>query len=142
MGNPIPYFPVSTTDNTGAVLTIRTKETINGKFTEGATVPNSDWKFCGGGTFAGADAGDHAAGAASASRNGFDPTKLYQLVYTVKDPYVLGVGTAAFRDVGSFFRYGAGDFGTAIRSPARSRGRSSAARRSRATSRATSSTSA
>src|SRR5439155_21753032 len=25
--------------------------------------------------------------------------------YTVKDPYVLGAGTAAFRDVGSFFRY-------------------------------------
>ena len=32
-------------------------------------------------------------------RNGFDATKLYQLVYTVKDPYVLGAGTAAFRDV-------------------------------------------
>ena len=32
-------------------------------------------------------------------KDGFDPTKLYQLVYTVKDPYVLGAGTAAFRDV-------------------------------------------
>ena len=47
-------------------------------------------------------------------RNGFDPTLLYQLVYQVKDPYVLGAGTAAFRDVGSFFRYAAADdFGTA-----------------------------
>ena len=46
-------------------------------------------------------------------RNGFDATKLYQLVYTVKDPYVLGAGTAAFRDVASFFRYQASDdFGT------------------------------
>ena len=45
--------------------------------------------------------------------DGFDPTKLYQLVYTVKDPYVLGAGTAAFRDLGSFFRYEtADDFGT------------------------------
>jgi len=31
-------------------------------------------------------------------RDGFDPAKLYQLKYTVKDPYVLGAGTAAFRD--------------------------------------------
>ena len=36
---------------------------------------------------------------------GFEASKLYQLVYTVKDPYVLGAGTAAFRDVGSFFKY-------------------------------------
>ena len=46
-------------------------------------------------------------------KDGFDPAKLYQLVYTAKDPYVLGAGTAAFRDVGSFFRYAAADdFGT------------------------------
>jgi hypothetical protein len=43
----------------------------------------------------------------------FNPAKLYQLEYTVKDPYVLGAGTAAFRDVQSFFRYSAADdFGT------------------------------
>ena len=34
---------------------------------------------------------------------------LYQLTYTAKDPYVLGVGIAAFRDVGSFFKYAAAD---------------------------------
>src|SRR2546421_2629655 len=33
----------------------------------------------------------------------FDPATLYQLVYTVTDPYVLGAGTAAFRDVQSLF---------------------------------------
>src|SRR5438552_1000662 len=38
-------------------------------------------------------------------KNGYDATRLYQLVYNAKDPYVLGAGTAAFRDVGSFFRY-------------------------------------
>jgi len=43
----------------------------------------------------------------------FDPAKVYQLEYTVKDPYVLGVGTAAFRDVGSFFKHEfTDDFGT------------------------------
>jgi hypothetical protein len=44
----------------------------------------------------------------------FDPALPHQLVYQVKDPYVLGAGTAAFRDLGSFFRYAAtDDFGTA-----------------------------
>src|SRR5207237_3901947 len=48
-------------------------------------------------------------------KDGFDATKLYQLVYTVKDPYVLGAGTAAFRDVGAFVKNEAqDDLGTAI----------------------------
>jgi hypothetical protein len=34
---------------------------------------------------------------------------LYEIVYTAKDPYVLGVGMAAMRDVVSFFRYSAKD---------------------------------
>ena len=38
-------------------------------------------------------------------KNGFDPALLYEVVYTAKDPYVLGVGMAAMRDVVSFFRY-------------------------------------
>ena len=40
----------------------------------------------------------------SASRGGFDPKLLYQVAFTAKDPLVLGVGFAAFRDVGSFFK--------------------------------------
>src|SRR5438552_10789762 len=38
-------------------------------------------------------------------KNGVDPTLLYQLVYTAKDPLVLGVGLAAQRDGITFFRY-------------------------------------
>jgi Alpha/beta hydrolase domain len=38
-------------------------------------------------------------------RQGADPKLLYQLVYTARDPLVLMLGFAAFRDVGSFFRY-------------------------------------
>jgi hypothetical protein len=34
----------------------------------------------------------------------FDPTYLYELVYTAKDPLVLGIGFAATRDLVSFFR--------------------------------------
>jgi hypothetical protein len=38
---------------------------------------------------------------------GFDPNLIYELTYTAKDPFVLGVGMAAMRDVSSFFRYSA-----------------------------------
>jgi hypothetical protein len=113
MGNPIPYFPVDLASNKGAVLTTILHETIDGTVTAGPTIPNSDWKFCGGGTFA---APQPVTGlpVRLCLKNGFDPAKLYQLAYTVKDPYVLGVGTLAFRDVQSFFRYeAADDFGTA-----------------------------
>lgn len=38
-------------------------------------------------------------------KNGFDSALLYELQYTVKDPLVLGIGLAATRDLGAFFRY-------------------------------------
>ena len=41
-------------------------------------------------------------------KGGFDPAYLYELVYTAKDPPVLGIGLAATRDVVSFFRYANG----------------------------------
>src|SRR6266480_524807 len=108
MGNPIPYFPADPADNSGSKLTVHTHETINGVITVGETIPNSDWKFCGGGTFA-APLPVTTLPVKVCMKDGFDPAKLYQLVYTVKDPYVLGAGTAAFRDVASFFRYEAQD---------------------------------
>jgi hypothetical protein len=37
----------------------------------------------------------------------FDPSLLYEMVYTAKNPLVLGVGFAAFRDLGSFLRFDA-----------------------------------
>jgi hypothetical protein len=51
MGNPIPYFPADVNDNSRDTLTIHTKETVDGIISEGGTVANSDWKFCGGGSF-------------------------------------------------------------------------------------------
>src|SRR5437667_6543032 len=102
MGNPIPYFPA--TDQSNATLTTHTKETVNGQITVGEVIPNSDWKFCGGGTFA-APTPVTTLPVQLCLKNGYDATRLYQLVYNAKDPYVLGAGTAAFRDVGSFFRY-------------------------------------
>ena len=107
MGNPIPYFPAA--DNSGATLKEHLNETINGVVTEGATIPNSDWKFCYGATATFALPGTPTSLPVriclDGSKRSFDSAKLYQLVYTVKDPYALGAGTAAFRDVASFFRY-------------------------------------
>jgi alpha/beta hydrolase family protein len=104
MGNPIPYFPVDPTKNTGDKLTVHLSETIDGQVTVGETIANTDWKYCGGGTFD-APTPVTTLPVNVCLKGGFDPAKLYQLVYTVKDPYVLGAGTAAFRDVQSFFRY-------------------------------------
>jgi hypothetical protein len=38
-------------------------------------------------------------------KGGFDPALGYELVRPAKDPFILGVGSAAMRDVISFFRY-------------------------------------
>ncbi len=118
MGNPIPYFPANSSDNTGATLKVHLKETLTGVVTEGETIPNGDWKFCYGTGATFASPGSPTSLPARVCLNGavrsFDPAKLYQLTYTVKGPYVLGAGTAAFRDVASFFKYAsADDFGTA-----------------------------
>jgi len=42
-------------------------------------------------------------------KGGFDPALLYELVRPAKDPFILGVGNAAMRDVISFFRYDSKD---------------------------------
>jgi Alpha/beta hydrolase domain len=128
MGNPIPYLPASLSTTTpGISLVTHTKETINGNVTTGTVIPSTDWAFAHCNTtnpatpaFPGTPQDldpTHLPGTLPVHiclKNGFDPTLLYQLVYQVKDPYVLGAGTTAFRDVGSFFRYAASDdFGTA-----------------------------
>ena len=107
MGNPIPYFPADSADNSGAELKTIVHETVDGVVTEGATIQNSAWKFCYGAGATFASPGLPTSLPVRICLNGisFEPTKLYQLKYTVKGPYVLGVGTAAFRDVQSFFRY-------------------------------------
>lgn len=42
-------------------------------------------------------------------REGFRPGWIYELLYTSKDPRVIGLGFAAVRDCASFFRYAAAD---------------------------------
>ena len=101
--NPVPYLPASL-DTAQATLVSRDGESMDGVPVGEKPIESTDWKFCSGGTF------DNPTPLTRIPveiclKNGFDPTKLYQVVYTAKDPYVLGAGFAAWRDVGSFFKY-------------------------------------
>ncbi len=116
-GNPMPYLPVSL-DTTRAALTVHTKETVDGRITTAGTVDPKDWAFARcdrGQPFPGAPIDIDPSHAPSnlpihvCLRGGFDADKVYQLVYTAGNAYVLGVGMAAFRDVGAFFRYAKAD---------------------------------
>ena len=101
--NPVPYKPV-TLDTARATLVTRAHETIEGIVTGERTIPGSDWAWarCGGDhpPFPGTPDPTHIC-----LKNGFDRRLLYQVVFTAGNPYVLGAGFAAFRDVGSFFKY-------------------------------------
>jgi hypothetical protein len=110
--SPVPYFPANSADNSGATLAIHGKETVDGVVTVDGFVPNSEWKFCYGASATFASPGTPALPVRiclDEAKRSFDLFKLYQVVYTAKEPYVLGMGTAAFRDVQSFFRYQAKD---------------------------------
>ena len=81
------------------------KATLTRRASEGsAVVPirSSDWAFadCSKVAFPGTpDPGKVCL------KGGFDPAFLYELVYTAKDPLVLGMGYAATRDLNAFFRH-------------------------------------
>ncbi|UVH56497.1 alpha/beta hydrolase domain-containing protein [Variovorax paradoxus] len=115
--NPVPYLP-ATLDTTKATLKTHTKETVDGVVTEGPDIAPGDWAFAkcdAGNPFPGTPIDNNPANAPGnlpvhiCLRNGFDPKLLYQVVYPAQNAYVLGVEMAAFRDVGTFFRYEAAD---------------------------------
>jgi Alpha/beta hydrolase domain len=89
-------------DTTKATLTTHASETIDGKIGATATIPSGDWAW------AKCSATSPFPGTPDSTqiclKNGFDPKLLYQVVFTAQDPYVLGIGFAAFRDTASFFR--------------------------------------
>jgi len=101
--NPVPYMP-ATMDTSKATLVSRDHETMEGAVSGETPIAATDWKFCGGGTF---DAPVELTKlpVQICLKGGYNPAKLYQVVYTGKDPYVLGIGFAAWRDVASFFKY-------------------------------------
>lgn len=101
--NPVPYMP-ATLDTTKARLVSRDHETTEGVVKGERAISAADWKFCGGGTFDNPLPLDKLP-VHICLKGGFDGSKLYQVVYTAKDPYVLGIGFAAWRDLASFFKY-------------------------------------
>ena len=104
-GQPSPYPPVSL-DTTKATLTSATGENATGAKKGAVTIPSTDWAFADCSTTPFPGKPDPAK---ICVKNGFDPALLYELRYTVKDPLVLGIGLAATRDLGAFFRYETAD---------------------------------
>jgi alpha/beta hydrolase family protein len=102
---PVPYLP-ATLDTKQATLTTRASETIGGATGPISTVASSDWAWadCTSTPFPGTPDARKVC-----LKNGFDPALLYQLVFTAKDPLVLGIGFAATRDISSFFRHAKSD---------------------------------
>ena len=108
--NPVPYRPL-TLDTTQARLVTRTGELQDGTPIGEAVVAPADWAW------ASCSATNPFPGTPDATqicvRGGFDAAKLYMVTFKARDPYVLGAGFAAWRDVGHFFKTAAADdFGT------------------------------
>jgi hypothetical protein len=101
--NPVPYKPV-TLDTSKATLTEIESETIDGHTGPTHAVAPADWAW------ASCSAANPFPGTPDPTqicvRGGFTPNRAYQVVFTAQDPYVLGIGFAAFRDLASFFKYG------------------------------------
>ncbi len=93
-------------DTAKATLISKTSETNTGKSGGVEAIPSREWAFadCRTTPFPGKPDPTRVC-----LKKGFETARIYQLVYTAKDPYVLGVGLAALRDVVSFFRNDARD---------------------------------
>ncbi len=109
--NPVPYAPLSL-DTRQARLVSRIAESTRGEVIGESEVASTDWAW------ARCDASTPFPGKPDARqiclRHGFEAQKLYQVVYTSKDAYALGIGFAAWRDVATFFKTArADDQGTA-----------------------------
>lgn len=94
---PLPVaHEAANLDTTKATLTRRAAE-------EGAIIPlaSDHWAFadCSKTPFPGTPDSNKLC-----LKGGFNPAHLYELVYTAKDPLVLGIGFAATRDLVAFFR--------------------------------------
>jgi hypothetical protein len=90
----IPY-PMANPNDSTLTLTVRDRNDGPRR-----NVPRGEWKIV---------EGTHVAMAA-----GFEPGKIYEIVYTAKDPPLVGLGPAAIRDLISFLKYGTGNNATPL----------------------------
>jgi hypothetical protein len=97
-----PFYQPASLDQADAVLTSSARESPSSVREGVVTVPRDRWAFadCSRVPFPGTPDPSQLC-----LQDGFDPARAYQLVYTARDPLVLGVGLAATRDIVSFFRH-------------------------------------
>lgn len=79
-------IPYAVADEASAKLTVRDKAD-----SAAATIPRSEWKF-------------DAEATHVEYAEGFEPGKIYECIYTGKDPAVVGLGPAAIRDYISYMK--------------------------------------
>jgi len=108
--NPVPYRP-NNLDTQKSKLVSRVGESTRGEVIGETEIASADWAW------AKCDSNNPFPGIPDAThiclKNGFESFKLYQVVFPSDDAYALGVGFAAWRDVGTFFKTAkTDDFGT------------------------------
>lgn len=87
-------YPVSNPNDPATILTVR--DAVEGTR---RTIPREQWQFT-------------ADGRSVRMAAGFEPRKIYEVVYRAQDPAVVGVGPAAIRDTISTIKYsGAAELG-------------------------------
>jgi hypothetical protein len=91
-----PGYPTITLNNSNDTLTMRVHQND-----PKVVVPNSEWSYadCTSTPFPGVPNPQKVC-----LKNGFDTNRIYELIYTARDPIVMGIGLAAIRDVGDFLR--------------------------------------
>ena len=104
LGTAQPYLPADLAQP-DATLTWHSSENYAGQQDARHTVPRADWAFANCETSPWPGTPDPSR---ICVKDAFRADRLYELVYTAKDPLVLGVGLAATRDIVSFFRHAAG----------------------------------
>ncbi len=101
LGTAQPYPPVDLAQP-AARLTWHTRENYSGEQDAAQPVPRADWAFANCETTPWPGTPDPTR---ICLKDGFRADRIYDLVYTAKDPLVLGVGLAATRDIVAFFRH-------------------------------------
>jgi hypothetical protein len=98
--SPVPYRPASL-DTTQSTLYATVGQQVDGSGSMRTPIASNDWSWgdCRTTAFPGTPDPTRIC-----LRQGFDPNVLYEMVFTARDPLVLGIGWAATRDAVSFLR--------------------------------------
>ena len=98
--NHQPY-PASDLEEAGAIMTVQEHEDASEEI-----VPRNSWSF------ARLDAGERVADPNHVTlEGGFEPGKVYQVIYTTTGAPLVGLGLLATRDLSTYLRYAAGQDG-------------------------------